>query len=279
MIKKKIGLFLLTAATGLTVAATSAFAATYTVQPGDYLWKIATEHGITVQQLMDLNQLRDYSIYPNQVLQVPDNKSVYIVQPGDTLWKISQKLGIDLLVLLNANPQLDNPNNIYSGLSINVPEQPDRFLNGKFPLAKGTYQPYTNSYAETRSWTPQGYVTRSHSGVDIMAAKGTPIYSALDGKIVNFGWNQYGGWRITVKVDDTTAFYYAHMSKYAPGMRMGAEVKRGQLIGFVGSTGYGPEGTEGNFVNHLHLGIYKTNTSPWSTVDPYLYLRWWELQP
>ncbi|TMV17750.1 LysM peptidoglycan-binding domain-containing protein [Paenibacillus thermoaerophilus] len=202
----------------------------------------------------------------------------YTVQPQDTLWKIGQKYGIPLRAMIGANPQLSNPDIVWAGLKIQVPIKPSTYASGQFPLKKGTYQPFENTYGEQRVWTPDGYTTRSHEGVDIFAKKGTPVYAAMGGTVINYGWNQYGGWRLTVKVDDSTAFYYAHLSGYAAGIGMGSTIRKGQLIGYVGDTGYGPVGTSGNFLPHLHFGIYKTNVSPWKTVDPYVHLRWWALQ-
>ncbi|MNY78367.1 L-Ala--D-Glu endopeptidase precursor [compost metagenome] len=66
------------------------------------------------------------------------------------------------------------------------------------------------------------------------------------------------------------------MSGYGPGLAKGTQVKKGQLIGYVGSTGYGPEGTDDQFVPHLHFAIYKTDVSSWTAIDPNAYLRWWE---
>jgi len=261
----------------LFVVAGNAHAATYTVQPGDYLWKIATEHGISVQQLMSMNGLTSYTIYPGQVLQVPGGSRTHVVQSGETMWIISQKYGIPLNKLINANPQIANPNNIWPGLSVNIPVKPAKFLNGQFPLKRGTYEPYTNNYGASRSWSPEGETVRSHDGIDILAAKWTPIYSVADGQVINYGWNEYGGWRLTVQVDNATAFYYAHLAGYASGITKGSQIKKGQLIGYVGNTGYGPQGTEGKFEPHLHFGIYNIGSSPWTTVNPYDYLRWWEL--
>lgn len=268
-----------TAATlGFTVFTTSVSAASYTVRSGDSLWTIATANKISVEQLMRDNQLYSTMIYPGQILQINSKQQTYIVKSGDTFWTISQKFGVSLASLIHANPHIANPNIIWSGLVLNIPNTSISlpYAHGHFPLAQGTYQPYTNTYGDSRVWNPTGAAVRSHDGVDIFADKGTPIYSVLDGKIVNFGWNQYGGWRVTVRVDDSTVFYYAHLSNYASGLKMGADVKKGQLLGYVGNTGYGPEGTEGQFLPHLHFGIYKTNAPQWYTIDPYPYLQMWE---
>jgi LysM repeat protein len=254
----------------------SASAASYTVRQGDTLWKIAVAHEITLQQLMELNpSVQPMKLYPGQVLKVPDPKNVYTVQPGDVYWKIALKTNVPLPVLIRANPQIANPNVLNVGDQIRIPEKPPAFQDGVFPLKPGTYDPYVNNYAEARTWSPSGQESRSHEGVDIFAKKWTPVYSASEGTILNIGWNQYGGWRLTIKTGDSMAFYYAHLAGYAEGMKKGGTVKKGQLIGYVGSTGYGPEGTEDKFLPHLHFGIYKTDT--WTAVDPYVYLKWWEL--
>ncbi len=273
--KKKLAVLLSGAAIGLTLGVAQAQAASYTVQPGDYLWKIAVANETTVEQLMNDNHLASYDLYPGQVLQVPDLKDRYTVQYGDVLWKIAAKFGIGMDKLIAANPQLTNPNNIWPGLKLVIPEKPPAFADGVFPLKKAAYSPLTDNYEEARAWSASAPAQRSHEGVDVFADKGTPVYSAMDGTIVRKGWNEYGGWRLTVTADQDTEFYYAHLSKYADGISEGGQVKKGQLIGYVGNTGYGPVGTEGKFLPHLHFGIYKVN--PWHAIDPFVYLKWWEL--
>lgn len=272
--RKKITLLLTGTVASLSIAFT-AHASAYTVQQGDFLWKIAVANKTTVDQIVKLNGLSSTEIYPGQVLQLPDNPNMYTVQKSDTFWKIAARFGISTATLIRANPQISDPNNIWPGLAIHIPQKPAAFLGGMFPLRAGTYEPFTDNYADARTWTPNGTENRVHEGVDIVAKKGTPIYSVMDGTIVNIGWNEYGGWRISIKVDDNTQFYYAHLSGYADGVKKGATVKKGQLLGYVGNTGYGPVGTEGKFEPHLHFGIYKIN--PWQSIDPFTYLNWWQL--
>ncbi|MEV5027247.1 M23 family metallopeptidase [Paenibacillus sp. LPE1-1-1.1] len=262
----------------LTALPFTGSAASYTVQKNDTLWIIGTKYSTTAAQLKQLNGLTSDSLIIGQKLHVPDPPEFKTanVLTGDTMWKIAQRYNVPLSKLIAANPQLTNPNNIWAGLSVRIPKAPNQYLNGVFPVAKGKYTPFSNSYAEARSWSANGPAVRAHEGVDIFAPKGTPVYSALAGTVVKAGWNEYGGWRITVRVDDSTDFYYAHLSKYAAGMKDGVKVAAGQLLGYVGSTGYGPEGTEGKFVTHLHFGIYKKSPG-YHAVDPYLYLKWWSL--
>jgi len=262
---------------GLLSAPASAYAAAYTVKPTDSLWSIAVRYDTTIDKLKQMNGLKSDMILDGQTLQVPDPSysTSYNVQADDTMWIIANRYSVPLNKLLASNDQLANPNVIWQGLTVNLPKRPAGFRDGFFPLSKGAYSPFGNTYADSRTWSPDGEAVRSHEGVDIMAAEGTPVYSALGGTVVQAGWLELGGWRLTVRVDSSTDFYYAHLSRYAPGIAKGSVVKKGQLIGYVGSTGYGPEGTKGKFDPHLHFGIYKT--SPYASVDPFLFLKWWEL--
>ncbi|MDF2921674.1 MAG: hypothetical protein K0R57_588 [Paenibacillaceae bacterium] len=268
---------------GIFLFAGTANAASYTVVPGDTLWKISNQYHISIDQLAADNALGSTMIYPGQVLKVP-GPTPYALKKNDTLWLVSQKFGVTLAALLQANPQITAPDRVAEGMTVMIPDvvkaaaaKPDQLQHGMFPLPKGAYHvPLLNNYNDGRSWTPSGDAVRKHEGVDIFATTGTPVYSVLDGEIINFGWNAYGGWRVTVRTDSTTAFYYAHLSRYAPGIGKGSQVTQGQLLGYVGSTGYGPEGTEGQFDPHLHFGIYKTDQAAWYTIDPYPYLQWWE---
>ncbi len=272
---KKIAIALAALLVSATTSATAS-AAVYTVKAGDTLWSVATANRMSVNELMALNSLSSTSLRIGQQLTVPDQGN-YVVKAGDTLYGIATRAGVPLKALLNANPQLTNPNAIRPGLRLTVPTAPAKFKTSSFPLAKGSYTPFANNYSDARNWTPDGGVARAHEGVDIFAPEGTPVYAAASGTILNVGWNAYGGYRLTVKVDHSTAFYYAHLSKYSQTFYKGGTIRQGQLIGYVGSTGYGPEGTKGMFLPHLHFGIYDITTSSWTTQNPYPYLLWWEL--
>lgn len=115
---------------------------------------------------------------------------------------------------------------------------------------------------------------RPHEGTDIFADHGTPIYSVCDGVVEKKGWLQLGGWRLGIRGEDGIYYYYAHMCEYAD-VEVGDTVKRGTVIGYVGDTGYGPEGTTGQFPNHLHFGMYQGRDDTEVAFNPYPYLIHW----
>lgn len=102
---------------------------------------------------------------------------------------------------------------------------------------------------------------RGHEGTDIMTdinQRGYyPVVSMTDGVVEKIGWLTQGGYRLGIRAPHGGYFYYAHLYDYAQEFQQGDTVKAGELIGFVGDSGYSEiEGTVGNFDVHLHLGIY-----------------------
>ncbi len=144
-----------------------------------------------------------------------------------------------------------------------------------FPLHKRYSYSFRDTWGEGRNFGGR----RIHEGTDIFASYGTPVLSTCYGYIELIGWNRLGGWRIGLRAADNTYFYYAHLSSYARGIHQGVIVRPGQVLGYVGSSGYGKPGTSGKFPPHLHFGIYKdTGLREWA-FDPYPSLRQWERKP
>jgi peptidoglycan LD-endopeptidase LytH len=141
-----------------------------------------------------------------------------------------------------------------------------------FPVAINYNYTYHNTWGDRRGFGGK----RIHEGTDIFAGYGTPVHSTTYGVVELIGWNLYGGWRIGIRDIFNIYHYYAHLSGYEKGIEVGQIVKPGDVLGSVGSTGYGPPGTSGKFPPHLHYGMYKDNGySEWS-FDPYPYLKRWE---
>lgn len=94
----------------------------------------------------------------------------------------------------------------------------------------------------------------------MMAGVGTPIVAIESGRVTALGWNQYGGWRVGISsFDGKRYYYYAHMRKdrpYAEGLKEGDIVTAGDVIGYVGRTGYSATENVNNIeVYHLHVGM------------------------
>jgi murein DD-endopeptidase MepM/ murein hydrolase activator NlpD len=113
---------------------------------------------------------------------------------------------------------------------------------------------------------------RRHRSIDISAPKGTPVLATDDGTITSKSTGELGG-KYLFQTDETGSFiyYYAHLDGYAWGLREGDRVRRGDVLGYVGTTGNAPIGAP-----HLHFAIYKVvpgMRGPGVPVNPYEVLR------
>lgn len=123
------------------------------------------------------------------------------------------------------------------------------------PIANGYYYNDFDDFGASRSF---GY-KRSHLGHDMMGSIGTPIIAVESGYVTACGWNRYGGWRIGIRsFDGKRYYYYAHMRKNHPFNEMyeGKIVNAGEVIGYLGMTGYSSKENTNNInVPHLHYGL------------------------
>lgn len=124
------------------------------------------------------------------------------------------------------------------------------------PIAAGFGYGHCDDFGVGRSF---GF-KRKHLGHDMMGSLGTPIVAVEGGVVEAMGWNRYGGWRIGIRsFDSKRYYYYAHLKKdapYAPGLEVGQMVQAGDLIGFMGRTGYSDTENVNNIETvHLHFGL------------------------
>jgi peptidoglycan LD-endopeptidase LytH len=124
-----------------------------------------------------------------------------------------------------------------------------------------------DSFSESRA------LGRPHEAIDIMASKGTPVHAVEDGTVAKLFRSVAGG--ITIYQFDPSgmfAYYYAHLDSYAPGVKEGQPVHRGQTIGYVGSTGNASASAP-----HLHFAIFRlTPEHQWwkgDAINPYPILK------
>lgn len=129
-------------------------------------------------------------------------------------------------------------------------------LKAFHPIAK-TF-PYSDydDFGVSRTY---GY-RRNHLGHDMMGQVGTPVIAVESGYVAELGWNQYGGWRVGINsFDGKRYYYYAHLRQdrpYAQGLEKGAVVQAGDVIGYIGRTGYSKEENVNNIDEyHLHFGL------------------------
>ena len=141
-------------------------------------------------------------------------------------------------------------------------ENGEKYFENKYgikaflPIAKNYNFSHYDDFGNSRSY---GF-KRTHLGNDLMGSIGTPIVAVESGIIENLGWNQYGGWRIGIRsFDSKRYYYYAHLRKnhpYAEGLEQGMTVKAGDVIGYLGMTGYSVKENVNNInVPHLHFGM------------------------
>ena len=139
---------------------------------------------------------------------------------------------------------------------------PDRVWVKKYglksfsPIAKGFPYNDFDDFGTSRSY---GY-KRQHLGHDLMGQVGTPVIAIESGYVEAIGWNQYGGWRLGIRsFDGKRYYYYAHLRKnypYHKSLKQGSIVTAGDVIGYLGRTGYSAKENTNNIEQpHLHFGL------------------------
>lgn len=153
-----------------------------------------------------------------------------------------------------------------SGRTVNVPEElADRGL--AVPVEGVERSALINTFEDPRD---RG---RKHEAIDILAPRHTPVLAVEDGVIARLFTSVPGG--VTIYQYDPTGrfvYYYAHLERYSDDLKEGEEVRKGQVIGYVGTSGNAPKDTP-----HLHFAIFRmTDEKKWwqgTPIDPYYILR------
>ena len=174
------------------------------------------------------------------------NQDLSIIEYGDVLYASLQNKG-KVIDIYRYNCPYDKVNKFYysNGQSASYSDLikpiPDAKINSKFGYRKD----------------PISGKTKMHNGVDYGASKGTPIYSASSGIIKFIGWQGSYGHHIKIEHDKKIKTEYGHLLKFAPNIKNGSKVTKGQLIGYVGSSGRATG-------SHLHYSVLINN----KYVDP-----------
>ncbi len=129
-------------------------------------------------------------------------------------------------------------------------------LKAYLPMAKNYPYSHFDDFGVSRSY---GF-RRKHLGHDMMGQVGTPVIAVESGYVEALGWNQYGGWRIGIRsFDKKRYYYYAHLRQnfpYNKSLEVGSIVQAGDVIGYLGRTGYSSNENANNIrTPHLHFGL------------------------
>jgi murein DD-endopeptidase MepM/ murein hydrolase activator NlpD len=138
----------------------------------------------------------------------------------------------------------------------------------RVPIDGETIESLRGGFSETR-----GGGKRSHEAADILAPRNTPVHAVESGTIAKLFTSKAGG--LTIYQFDPSGhlcYYYAHLQRYADGVKEGMAVSQGDVIGYVGTTGNAPPNTP-----HLHFAVFELNADrQWwkgKAIDPYLLFK------
>lgn len=226
------------------------------VQNGQTLYRISKIYGLSVEELKEMNGLKNNYISVGQKLLikatddgsynvVDDQGGYYTVKNGDTLYSISRRYGLPLDKLKQINNLNNNDISIGQRLLINNDSVSKRFHTElrkyRWPVEwKGVTSPYGYRYH------PVLKMKRLHDGVDLRASMNTPVYSSYSGTVSYAGWMRGYGKIVIIDHPRGYSTRYAHLNKIF--VEKGDNVNIGKLIGKSGNTGVstGP---------HLHYEI------------------------
>jgi murein DD-endopeptidase MepM/ murein hydrolase activator NlpD len=214
----------------------------HTVAAGECLGVIAARYDIDVDTLLGANPDLDEHIRPGDELVVLPRKGVlHEVADGDTLWAMARMYGVDAAAIRTANGKADDL--VIVGEKLFVP--------GGRPRSVAVSRGWGARFA----WPAAGEVTspfgyrwgRHHDGIDIAAPAGAPVRAARAGRTAFAGWRGGYGNMVLVEHGQGYATLYAHLDDYV--VERGQYVGAGQVIGYVGNTGY-------SFGPHLHFEVW-----------------------
>lgn len=248
-------------------AAPSSHRIEYLAKQGDTVKSVSSRYGLDVELVAAMNNLSPGARLGqgHRVFLPREPEMTYSLQRGDTLWDIAKKYRVNVNLLIAYN-DISQPNRMQIGTKIRIPVRTDE--EEKVVLALAMAKPYLSSRGEDELYLPVTGVISSHfgprrgafhHGTDFAAATGTPIKAAKAGSVSFVGWRSVYGQTIMIEHGHELKTVYAHASKIL--VKKGQQVRKGQIIGEVGSTGRstGP---------HLHFEVHVKGEA----VNPVRYL-------
>jgi LysM repeat protein len=243
--------------------------ASHHVGDGDTWFGIAVEAEVSMSALLAANGADATDvIHPGDVLCLPSgatptsgataspgaacntSTATYAVARGDSWFQIARRAGVSMRELLDANgADVDDTLQPDERLCLPPGARLERDVNAVVPLEA---LPVQGPCWYGNTWHAPRGAGRKHEGVDLITESGNYVYAVADGVLTKRAWDQPGlragnAWWLTTA--DGTYFFYAHLSDFAPGLRVGSRVRAGEIIGFVGNTG-------NSATAHLHFEIH-----------------------
>lgn len=237
----------------------------YIVKNGDTLWSVANTFDLDVNTLFGCNKLSDSSVLKvDATLRVPNQDGIFVtVRANQTLEKLAKEYNIFPEAILAAN-RMTAADTLVQGKEIFLPDAKVMAFvetgNGKKAVAqnavaakRGFGWPVVGKISSPFGWRrdPVRGGRDFHTGLDIRAPRGRPIVAAAAGKVVHSGWMGGYGKTIVLSHPGGMTTLYAHCSSLV--VKVGRNVKRGERIALVGSTGRSTG-------NHLHFEVRKNGT-------------------
>lgn len=226
----------------------------YRVLPGDTVGAIAESFGVSQDSVISFNEIQNTrALRPGKLLKIPSMAGIlYVAKEGDTAESVAESFDIDPNGIIEANG-LMNPgisaNRIVFLPDARLPSIKLREINGD--LFRWPIRGWVTSRFGWRN-DPFSGARSFHNGLDIGSPMGTPIGSAMEGRVIETGYSSTLGNYVYISHHSGWSSFYGHMSSIA--VKAGKYVLTGTKIGSVGSTGYstGP---------HVHFAVFKSGRS------------------
>jgi murein DD-endopeptidase MepM/ murein hydrolase activator NlpD len=249
-------------ATSLPPAPVTLEMTTYTIRPKDSLASIAKRFGLNIDTLISANGISSSSsVRSGTQLRIPNiNGLIYKVKSGDSLAGIAKRFKVDTTKIVDSNDL--GTSRLVIGQSLIIP-------GAKLPQAAVTQAlgqrvawPARGPLSSYFGYRPDPFtgVRRFHAGIDIAVDAGTPVRSAMAGRVSDVGYNANYGNYIIIDHADGFQTLYGHLS--SASTVVGSPVEQGAVIGLSGNTGYSTGA-------HLHFGLFKRSLA----LNPLKYLK------
>ncbi|MCJ7787012.1 LysM peptidoglycan-binding domain-containing protein [Patescibacteria group bacterium] len=228
----------------------------YTVQPGDTLTSIAAHFGISLNTLLWANDLSQKStIKPGKILIIlPVSGVIHHVKDGDTTAEIAKRYKGDVDKIIAFN-NLSEEGDVFIGDILIIPDG----VMPQLSIKQATTEKSSSEIPPTSSYffypVPSSYkITQGlhwYNALDIgNGTCGGPVYAAASGTVQKTGYDGTAGKFIRILHPNNVVIFYGHLSGILA--IPGEQVSQGQIIGYIGNTGY----TVGRTGYHLHFGVH-----------------------